>query len=510
MTLCKRLSKHMKKIKREEVTKQIVNKSYKLEATMKIVLFSVIAGLIIVAASLIKAGFMSGNLNDKIWIYIGMNSLVVIPLCICVAVHMMVLYTPSKFKLKNYFAYMTILVLGSTMAIFLSYISPYLIPVAFVSLLIFSISSRVSLPFVLNLFCSLIVIASNMIEFVLSSGDVVTLLSISQFKYVWATLIMGIYSIIIGGIIPYIIKRKTNRSNFIISCCIINCIAIVLIYITGNVNPNIAMIGLDYLHVIIAVFIPLVLHFILVPIIETIFNLVTESKLVELVDPNQPLIKRLMQEAPGTFNHSMAVANFAEICANAIGEDVYLVRAAAYYHDIGKLENPRYFAENQAGYNPTAELLPEVGAQVIRSHTEDGYKLCQEFRIPEEIASITLEHHGTMPIKIFYEKAKQLTDGEINVYDYSHHTNKPQSKIAAIIMICDTSEAAIRAMDMPDGERVSKLLSNLINERIIYGQFDECDISLKELHIIKHAIIEAYGGLYHKRIKYPDEKVGNE
>ncbi len=191
------------------------------------------------------------------------------------------------------------------------------------------------------------------------------------------------------------------------------------------------------------------------------------------------------------------------MCANAIGEDPYFARAAAYYHDVGKLSNPFYFSENQAGYNPHDDILPEVSAEIIRKHTTEGYKLCREYGLPEEIAAVTVQHHGTLPMVVFYERAKRLTDGEVDIDDYSYHGTCPTSRIAAIIMICDSSEAAIRAMDRPDGERVDRLLRGIISDRISRGQFDNCSISLKELDIIRRTIISAYGGLFHTRIKYP-------
>ena len=244
------------------------------------------------------------------------------------------------------------------------------------------------------------------------------------------------------------------------------------------------------------------------PVFESMFNLVTNTRLVEFTDHNAPLIKRLKEEAPGTFIHSLAVANFAEVCASAIGENPYLARACAYYHDVGKLVNPLHFKENQPDDNPHDGLLPEVSAEIIRGHTTEGKRLCDEYRIPHEISDITVQHHGTLPIYVFLNKAKQLTDGEVDIEEYSYHGHTPVTKIAAIIMLCDSSEAAIRAMDNPDAERVDKLLRKLISDRINARQFDDCDITLRDLDIIRMTIISAYGGQFHKRLKYPDGSSG--
>ncbi|MDE7395972.1 MAG: HDIG domain-containing protein [Clostridiales bacterium] len=241
------------------------------------------------------------------------------------------------------------------------------------------------------------------------------------------------------------------------------------------------------------------------PINEALFNLLTNTRLAELTDHKMPLVKRLIEEAPGTFNHSLAVANFAEMCATAIGENPYLARACAYYHDVGKLVNPQFFKENQpTGENPHDGLLPEVSAEIIRSHTVEGKRLCDEYRIPHEISDITIEHHGTLPIYVFLNKAKQLTDAAVEKNAYCYYGRTPVSKLAAIIMLCDSSEAAIRAMDNPDPERVDALLRKLIADRIGDGQFDDCDISLRDLDTIRQTIINGFGGQFHKRLRYPD------
>ena len=247
------------------------------------------------------------------------------------------------------------------------------------------------------------------------------------------------------------------------------------------------------------------LSFVMQPINESMFNLLTNTRLAELTDHKMPLIKRLIEEAPGTFNHSLAVANFAEICASAIGENPYLARACAYYHDIGKLVNPQFFKENQAtGENPHDGLLPEVSAEIIRSHTIEGKRLCDEYRIPHEISDVTIEHHGTLPIYIFLNKAKQLTDAAVEKNAYCYYGRTPKSKLTAIIMLCDSSEAAIRSMNDPDPERVDALLRKIIADRIADGQFNDCDISLRDLDKIRQTIVGSFGGQFHKRLVYPD------
>lgn len=190
---------------------------------------------------------------------------------------------------------------------------------------------------------------------------------------------------------------------------------------------------------------------------EAVFNCITDYRLRELTDHDAPLMRELKDRAMGTFNHSIVVAHLAEACAIALDEDTALARAAAYYHDVGKLRQPEYFTENQAGYNPHNELSPELSVDIIRSHAKDGYDLIRSKHLPKLLADVAIQHHGTMPIKYFYAKALKMTDGELNIEDFSYPGPKPQTKVAAIIMISDASEGdlanAARPLARKGGER---------------------------------------------------------
>ena len=243
---------------------------------------------------------------------------------------------------------------------------------------------------------------------------------------------------------------------------------------------------------------------VLLPIFEFIFRRVSCFKLAELNDHKAKLIRRLIKEAPGTFNHSLIVANRAEACATAIEEDGLLARTCAYYHDIGKLRRPEFFSENQSdGVNPHDDLTPELSATIIKSHAHDGYKLILKNRYPKEIADVALEHHGTLPILYFYDKAKKFTDGEVDIAEFSYQGPKPQTKIAAIIMIADGCEAAVRTLKERSREKVSDVVRKIVNDRMELGQFDECEITIKEINILIATIVNSLTGVYHKRIKYP-------
>lgn len=246
----------------------------------------------------------------------------------------------------------------------------------------------------------------------------------------------------------------------------------------------------------------------LVAIFEGIFNIADDFRLNELTNLNQPLLKRLASEAPGTFNHSLVVGNLAEACANAIGENPNLARAAAYYHDIGKLKSPVYFSENQSTYNPHDELIPEVSVSVITSHTVFGEILAKQYRLPPEIVAVCKEHHGTSPVGYFYRKALNLTEeGDLSVRNFTYPGPKPQSKISAIIMIADTVEAAMRAYTPESKEEYEARVKSLIDEKLKLGQFDECPVTMKDLAVIRSTIIETLPRVQHGRVSYDKKRL---
>ncbi|MBE7087025.1 MAG: HDIG domain-containing protein [Clostridiales bacterium] len=246
------------------------------------------------------------------------------------------------------------------------------------------------------------------------------------------------------------------------------------------------------------------IFFVLLPLFESMFKRITCFKLAELTDHKAGLIKKMIREAPGTFNHAIVVSNIAEACATAIEEDALLARTCAYYHDIGKLRRPEFFGENQPdGFNPHDDLTPELSTNIIKSHTSDGYQLLLKHRLPVEIADVCMQHHGTMPIVYFYDKAKKFTDGEVDIKPYCYQGPKPQSKISAIIMIADSCEAATRTLKDRSRDNVKKVVRKIVNERMELGQFEECEITIKELNIIIHTVVNNLTGIYHSRVEYP-------
>jgi putative nucleotidyltransferase with HDIG domain len=220
-----------------------------------------------------------------------------------------------------------------------------------------------------------------------------------------------------------------------------------------------------------------------------------------------PILMRLKTEAPGTFNHSLVVANLAEHCAFAIGKNPALARAAAYYHDVGKLKDPEYFIENQRdGRNPHDDLIPEVSVRKITIHTDEGYKLLTASNFPKIICDVAREHHGDSPLYSFYYKAQNITEGTLKYEQYRYRGPKPSSATAAIVMLADIVEAASRTKGSMDSNAISELVNNLVRDKIMNNQFDECDITMNELNIIKKTIVNVLPGIYHGRLSYPEKK----
>ena len=245
------------------------------------------------------------------------------------------------------------------------------------------------------------------------------------------------------------------------------------------------------------------LYMFILPLFEMLFAEMSVFRLRELTSDSAKLIKKLKENAPGTYSHSVVVAQLVEACAKSIGEDAELARAAAFYHDVGKLKGPEMFAENQTEYNFHDDITPELSVDIIRSHARNGAQLIKKSRLPEFFADVAVQHHGTMPIKYFYYKALKMSDGELNIENYSYSGPVPESKIAALIMIADSSEAATRTLPDRSPEKVEAFVRTLIEERLDLGQFENCNITMRELTIVKSTIVNQLTGVYHSRVAYP-------
>ncbi|HNX63156.1 MAG TPA: HDIG domain-containing protein [Candidatus Limiplasma sp.] len=240
------------------------------------------------------------------------------------------------------------------------------------------------------------------------------------------------------------------------------------------------------------------------PILESIFHLATQSKLLELCNPNQPLLRRLLMEAPGTYHHSIIVANLAEAAAEAIGANPLLARSGAYYHDIGKLKRPLYFKENQIGENPHEYTNPYVSAAILTAHTRDGLMMAQQYHLPEEIQDIIIEHHGDTPVMYFYHKALQQANGQpVDINDFRYDGRRPHMKESAIIMLADTVEAAVRSMSDPTPKAIEEFIERLVRGKLEDGQLSHAPVTLSDIDKICDAFSAVLNGVFHERIEYP-------
>ena len=307
-----------------------------------------------------------------------------------------------------------------------------------------------------------------------------------------------------GGIVSVInIRKIRSRSQFIrvgINVFFSMLVPLTVFYLFNLISlaefeENIAYIAAN------AVFSVLII-LALLPIFESLFSRTTNIKLIELSDFNSPLLKRLMEEAPGTYHHSLMTASIAGNAAEAIGENAILARVCAYYHDIGKLKNPEYFIENQnRGKNPHDEISPSMSGLVLISHVKDGVALAKEYNIDKIIADAINQHHGTSLIQYFYYKALEK-DSNVNEQDFRYPGQKPTTKIAAILMIADSVEAISRTLKETSAGKLKETVEKVINNKFADGQFSDCPITLKDLFEISESVTNTLCSIYHARIEY--------
>jgi putative nucleotidyltransferase with HDIG domain len=252
------------------------------------------------------------------------------------------------------------------------------------------------------------------------------------------------------------------------------------------------------------------------------FGILTGTQLLELANPSRPLLRRLLTETPGTYHHSLMVGNLAERAATAIGADPLLARCAAYYHDVGKLANPLAFIENQAGENIHDSLEPEVSAKILRQHVADGVDLANKYKLPKPLVGFIPQHHGTGVMSYVYGKAKEAAAApygglgtpagraaaeKVDAHIFRHGGPKPQSREAAILMLADSVEASVRSLSSRDEATIRAMVTQIVNERVADGQFNECDLTIRDLDDIKEAFVGQLLGMYHQRIAYPQNEV---
>lgn len=248
-------------------------------------------------------------------------------------------------------------------------------------------------------------------------------------------------------------------------------------------------------------------------VFEYLFGVVTNFSLLELADFNQPLLKRLILEAPGTYHHSLVVSNLSEAAADSIGAHSLLTRVGAYYHDIGKMVKPEYFTENQLGCgNKHDNIEPSMSRLVILNHVKDGMELARKYRLNKAIIDFIPQHHGTGLIYYFYQKSLEGAEKgeEISEENFRYPGPKPQTRETAITLLADSVEGATRALDDPNPRNIEETVKKIVNNKFIDGQLDECNLTLREIDKICSTFTRVLSSMYHGRVKYPEKKNGNQ
>lgn len=424
---------------------------------------------LIIAVSLVSVGiFLYFWFEDRDFLHDGKN---VNMLFVIIEVSILMLYVVGKWR------------------------SIYARPFALCALLVLMVSDRRKAVFTNCVVCLLVFISDAFVS-----------IDMTDNRALYASLVIGFVA---GTMAIYLVDGQSARfkvlllglpiaAPVIVSCLLLNVETIPVKWATYLIDGLAS--GL------LSVF----LMTLWLPLFEEVFSALTNYRLSELTDHKAPLIKALIENAPGTFNHSVALSTLAESCATAIGENPLLARACAYYHDVGKLKNPEFFTENQTGRNLHDELTPELSTEIIRSHAKDGYELILKYHLPKILADVALQHHGTLPIRYFYVKATKFTDGELDIAKFSYSGPKPQTKMAAIIMIADGCEAKVRTLKDRTADNVEVAVREIIEERMDFGQFDECDLTMKDIDLIRRTITRALAGIYHGRVEYPKLKIGKK
>ncbi len=313
-------------------------------------------------------------------------------------------------------------------------------------------------------------------------------------------------SLIGGTFAAYLTVNASQRRKISLAGVLLGLINTFVVVIAGALEKESAKAllndgGLAFVNGIFSI----ILAIGLLPFLETTFNVITPLKLLELADPNHPLLKRLLMEAPGTYHHSLLVGNLAEVATREIGGNAILARVGAYYHDVGKLLRPNFFKENQMDENPHDRLTPNLSALVITSHTRDGEELAVKYHLPKVIRDIILQHHGTTLVAYFYHRATQIDkNGTAEEEHFRYEGPLPDSREAAVVMLADSVEAAVRAMSDRTRGKVEGLVRKILKDKLDDGQLDRCDLTLKDISIIADSFLKVLSGIFHERTEYPE------
>lgn len=329
----------------------------------------------------------------------------------------------------------------------------------------------------------------------------ISVMSKGNLKFLYLGLICGVIS-------AFMVSKANQRSRMSMNGVLLGLINTVFIVCLDFIyKSDSKTILIDSAVVFLNGFVSMILTIGFLPFLESAFNIVTPLKLLELSNPNHPLLKKLLIEAPGTYHHSLMVGNLAEIAAEDLGANALLARTGAYFHDVGKLKRPDFFKENQLTENPHDRMTPNLSTLVITSHTKDGLDIAAKYKLPQSILDIIKQHHGTTLVAYFYHKAlKGEGEAEIKQEDYRYDGPKPQTREAAVVMLADSVEAAVRSMNDKTEAKIEALIRKIIKDKLDDGQLDNCQLTLNDLDKIANSFMRVLSGYFHAREQYPEIK----
>ncbi len=440
-------------------------------------------------AMLDSLGMLASNHSIDVLMYVGVGLLVLLLLSTIVVY--LAIYEREMLKDARRMALLAVIMLTTCgLSTLVQTLNQFLMPVA-IGVMLTAALLKTRLALVVNVVLAVLC-------GIISSGVSGSLSS--------ALLIVMISGVVSGSLCVAVIHGKTQRVFMLLAgllACVVNMLTTLAMGLITEVDTGKVLAwaswsgGSGILSGVLSIGIQ--------PALEWLFNLVTPAKLMELSNPNHPLIRRMILEASGTYHHSIIVANLAEAAADAIGANGLLARVGAYYHDVGKLKRPLYFKENQIGDNPHDRTDPMVSAAILTAHPTDGVLLAEKYRMPQPILDIIAQHHGDTPVMYFYGRCVEQNGAEnVDIDDFRYPGPKPQTREAAIVMLADTIEAAARTAPDRSAEGLEKLIRKLIRGKMDDGQLNDAPITLKDVERATKAFVTVLGGVFHQRIEYPD------
>ena len=315
--------------------------------------------------------------------------------------------------------------------------------------------------------------------------------------------------LLVSGFAIYTVLRAGPRMELLRAGLLIALVSGIVTFAIALIRGESLRIAVEYGGIgLVNGLLSLMLAMVLLPLMENTFNILTPMKLLELADTSNPLLQKLLRGAPGTFTHSIQVGSLAANAAERIGGNPLLARVGAYYHDVGKLEHPNYFIENQISReNPHTNLAPTLSTRIIMRHVKDGVELGREWNLPQEVLDMIGQHHGTTRLDYFYDKAIKeaaRTGASVNESDFRYPGPRPTSKETGILMLADSIEATVKSLEKPTPKRIEDIVAETIRYKLEDGQFDECELTMREIHETGEAIHEALVGFLGPRIEYPE------